>query len=46
MAKPTDMMKKVLIMAVLCVVALTAKAQEPRPVVQLLTDSGTVKIEL
>ena len=46
MAKPIDMMKKVLIMAVLCVAALTAKAQEPRPVVQLLTDSGTVKIEL
>ena len=46
MAKPTDMMKKVLTLAVLCVVALTAKAQEPRPVVQLLTDSGTVKIEL
>lgn len=46
MAKPTDMMKKVLIMAVLCVVALTVKAQESRPVVQLVTDSGTVKIEL
>ena len=46
MAKPIDMMKKVLTMAVFCVVALTAKAQEPRPVVQLLTDSGTVKIEL
>lgn len=46
MAKPTDMMKKVLTLAVLCVVALSAKAQEPRPVVQLLTDSGTVKIEL
>ena len=46
MAKPIDMMKKVLIMAVLCVAALTVKAQEPRPVVQLLTDSGTVKIEL
>ena len=46
MAKPIDMMKKVLIMAVFCVAALTAKAQEPRPVVQLLTDSGKVKIEL
>lgn len=46
MAKPTDMMKKVIIMAVLCVVAIMAKAQESRPVVQLVTDSGTVKIEL
>lgn len=46
MAKPTDMMKKVIVMTVLCVVALTAKAQESRPVVQLVTDSGTVKIEL
>lgn len=46
MAKPIDMMKKVLTMAVFCVAFLTAKAQEPRPVVQLLTDSGTVKIEL
>ena len=33
-------------MAVLCVVALSAKAQEQRPVVELLTDSGTVKIAL
>ena len=44
--KLIKMMRKLLVWSVFCMVGLTARAQEQRHIVQLVTDSGSVKIAL
>lgn len=44
--KLIKMMRNLLVWSVFCFVALTARAQEQRRIVQLVTDSGSVKIAL
>ena len=39
-------MKKTFVVWVLCLLAMSAQAQDQRPVVELVTDSGTIKIAL